>query len=96
MQGLFPQRLPPLPTLDYAGMCIQARSVGGDYYDVLELGPGRLAVVLGDIAGKGIEASLPIADLQANLRSQCAVAADDLGLFSRLDLRSPAPRHQSE
>jgi catechol 2,3-dioxygenase-like lactoylglutathione lyase family enzyme len=74
---LFPQRLPPLPTLDYAGMCIQARSVGGDYYDFLELGSGRLALVLGDIAGKGIAASLLMANLQANLRSQCAVAADE-------------------
>ncbi len=74
---LFPQRLPPVPTLDYAGLCIQARSVGGDYYDFLELGSGRLALVLGDIAGKGIAASLLMANLQANLRSQCAVAADD-------------------
>ena len=74
---LFPQRLPLVPTLDYAGLCIQARSVGGDYYDFLELGSGRLALVLADIAGKGIAASLLMANLQANLRSQCAVAADD-------------------
>src|SRR5262249_25122830 len=35
---LFPQTLPPLRTLDYAGVCIQARQVGGDYYDFLHLG----------------------------------------------------------
>ena len=74
---LFPQRLPAVPSLDYAGVCIQARSVGGDYYDFLQLGSGHLALVLGDIAGKGIAASLLMANLQANLRSQCAVAADD-------------------
>ena len=74
---LFPQRLPAVPSLDYAGLCIQARSVGGDYYDFLELGSGRLALVLADIAGKGIAASLLMANLQANLRSQCAVASDD-------------------
>ena len=74
---LFPQRLPAVPSLDYAGLCIQARSVGGDYYDFLDLGSGRLALVLADIAGKGIAASLLMANLQANLRSQCAVAADD-------------------
>jgi catechol 2,3-dioxygenase-like lactoylglutathione lyase family enzyme len=78
---LFPQRLPPAPTLDYAGLCIQARAVGGDYYDFLELGSGRLALVLADIAGKGIAASLLMANLQANLRSQCAVAADDPSRF---------------
>jgi catechol 2,3-dioxygenase-like lactoylglutathione lyase family enzyme len=74
---LFPQRLPLIPSLDYAGLCIQARSVGGDYYDFLELGSGHLALVLGDIAGKGIAASLLMANLQANLRSQCASAIDD-------------------
>lgn len=74
---LFPQALPPLGTLDYAGMCIQAREVGGDYYDFLNLGRGRLGLVIGDIAGKGIGAALLMANLQANLRSQCAIALDE-------------------
>lgn len=73
---LFPQRLPPVPRLDYAGLCIQARSVGGDYYDFLDLGNGRVALVVGDIAGKGIAAALLMANLQANLRSQCVHAAE--------------------
>lgn len=73
---LFPQCLPNVPSLDYAGLCLQARSVGGDYYDFLDLGNERLALVLGDIAGKGIAAALLMANLQANLRSQCAIAAD--------------------
>jgi hypothetical protein len=63
-----------LRTLDYAGICIQARHVGGDYYDFLDLGRDRLALVVGDIAGKGIAAALLMANLQANLRSQCAIA----------------------
>lgn len=71
---LFPQTLPPLKTLEYAGICIQARKVGGDYYDFLDLGGGRLGLVIGDIAGKGIAAALLMANLQANLRSQCAIA----------------------
>jgi serine phosphatase RsbU (regulator of sigma subunit)/predicted enzyme related to lactoylglutathione lyase len=73
---LFPQTLPPLRTLDYAGMCIQARQVGGDYYDFLNLGRDRLGLVIGDISGKGIAAALMMANLQANLRSQCAIAVD--------------------
>jgi serine phosphatase RsbU (regulator of sigma subunit) len=75
---LFPQKLPSMKTLEYAGGCTQARQVGGDYYDFLELGPGRLALVLADIAGKGISGALLMANLQANLRSQYAVALDDL------------------
>jgi len=73
---LFPQAAPPMRTLEYAGMCIQARAVGGDYYDFLNLGQERLGLVIGDIAGKGIAAALLMANLQANLRSQCAIALD--------------------
>jgi serine phosphatase RsbU (regulator of sigma subunit)/predicted enzyme related to lactoylglutathione lyase len=73
---LFPQELPPFRTLEYGGICIQARQVGGDYYDFLSLGQDRLGLVIGDIAGKGIAGALLMANLQANLRSQCAIALD--------------------
>jgi len=73
---LFPQTLPPLKTLEYAGVCRQARQVGGDYYDFLDLGGERLGFVIGDISGKGIAAALLMANLQANLRSQSAIAVD--------------------
>jgi sigma-B regulation protein RsbU (phosphoserine phosphatase) len=75
---LFPQKLPAMKTLEYTGVCIQARKVGGDYYDFLELRPGRLALVLADIAGKGVSGALLMANLQANLRSQYAMAVDNL------------------
>lgn len=73
---LFPQTLPQLKTLEYAGMCIQARAVGGDYYDFLDLGHGSIGLVIADTSGKGIAAALLMANLQANLRSQSAVALD--------------------
>lgn len=74
---LFPQTFPVLKTLDYAGVCIQARQVGGDYYDFLHLGEQRIALVLGDISGKGMAGALLMANLQANLRSQRIAARDD-------------------
>jgi serine phosphatase RsbU (regulator of sigma subunit)/catechol 2,3-dioxygenase-like lactoylglutathione lyase family enzyme len=73
---LFPQTLPAIKTLEYAGICIQARQVGGDYYDFIELSQERFGLVIGDISGKGIAAALLMANLQANLRSQCAIAFD--------------------
>ncbi|PWT90167.1 MAG: hypothetical protein C5B55_10125 [Blastocatellia bacterium] len=73
---LFPQFLPALETLDYAGMCIQARQVGGDYYDFIALDDNRVGLVIGDISGKGIAAALMMSNLHANLRSHCAIAAD--------------------
>jgi sigma-B regulation protein RsbU (phosphoserine phosphatase) len=91
---LFPQVMPPLATLDYTGSCMQARQVGGDYYDFLDLGSSHrldrgatrplaaadwhLAFVLADISGKGIAGALLMANLQANLRSRYAIALDDL------------------
>jgi len=78
---LFPQKRPMLQTLEYSGRCIQARQVGGDYYDFVSLGEGRVGIVLADIAGKGIPGALLMANLQADVRSQCAVAAQDLARF---------------
>jgi sigma-B regulation protein RsbU (phosphoserine phosphatase) len=75
---LLPQNLPAMKTLEYVGGCIPARKVGGDYYDFLELRPDRLGMVLADIAGKGVAGALLMANLQANLRSQYAMAVEDM------------------
>jgi serine phosphatase RsbU (regulator of sigma subunit)/catechol 2,3-dioxygenase-like lactoylglutathione lyase family enzyme len=73
---LFPQCRPELKTVEYAGVCVQARQVGGDYFDFLNLGPQRLGLIIGDVSGKGIAAALLMAHLQASLRSQSALALD--------------------
>lgn len=80
---LFPQIRPEAKTLEYAGLCLQARQVGGDYFDFLDLGQQRLGLVIGDVSGKGIAAALLMANLQANLRSQCALALTHPELFLR-------------
>jgi len=72
---LLPQETPSLQTLECAGVCIPARQVGGDYYDFLTLQPGGVALVLADLAGKGISGALLMANLQANLRSQFGTLA---------------------
>jgi serine phosphatase RsbU (regulator of sigma subunit)/predicted enzyme related to lactoylglutathione lyase len=78
---LFPQTLPPLRTLEYVGVCKQARHVGGDYYDFVSLGQERLGLLIGDISGKGIAAALLMANLQANLRSQFVLAREQPQFF---------------
>lgn len=69
---LFPQILPQVSTLEYSGMCLPARTVGGDYYDFIALGRERFGFVIGDISGKGTAAALLMANLQAHLRNLCS------------------------
>jgi sigma-B regulation protein RsbU (phosphoserine phosphatase) len=73
-QKLFPREAIPLATLDYAGICMPAKEIGGDYYDYLDLGSGRIGFVLADVSGKGTGAALLMANLQGLFRSR--VAAD--------------------
>jgi serine phosphatase RsbU (regulator of sigma subunit) len=67
---LFPQIKPMVNTLEYAGTCVQARQVGGDYYDFLDLGNDRLGLLIADVSGKGTAAALGMANLQAHLHNQ--------------------------
>jgi hypothetical protein len=66
-RNLFPRERPQLQTLDYEANCIQARTVGGDYYDFLDMGPGRVGFVLADVAGKGVAAALLMANLHGSI-----------------------------
>ena len=69
-QKLFPHEVHRLLTVDYAGHCVAAREVGGDYYDFLDAGDRTVGFVLGDVSGKGVPAALLMANLQACFRSQ--------------------------
>jgi phosphoserine phosphatase RsbU/P len=67
-ERLFPQCIPAIPGVDLAGHCRPALGVGGDYYDMIELENGHLALAIGDVSGKGIAAALLMAGLRASLR----------------------------
>ena len=79
LERLFPQKLPVIAGLDYAGHCRPALGVGGDYYDFLALPQGHLGIAIGDVSGKGIAAALMMASLQASLRSEATRAPESLG-----------------
>ncbi len=73
-QKLFPRVARRLGTIDYAGQCVAAQGVGGDYYDFLNL-KEDLGFVLADVSGKGVPAALLMANLQACFRTQAAAGA---------------------
>jgi sigma-B regulation protein RsbU (phosphoserine phosphatase) len=77
-ERLFPQSLPPIAGIEYAGACRPALGVGGDYYDFLALPDGQLGIAIGDVSGKGIAAALTMASLQASLRGEATRASQDL------------------
>jgi len=63
-EGLLPKKNPSMKGLDVAGVSIPAMSVGGDYYDYIQLGPKKLLVVVADVSGKGMSAALYMSKIQ--------------------------------
>lgn len=64
-RGLLPEAIPEARGLELAGFNEPCRTVGGDYYDFFPYPDGRLAVVLADVAGKGLPAALMMSSLHA-------------------------------
>jgi sigma-B regulation protein RsbU (phosphoserine phosphatase) len=87
-ERMFPQTLPAVAGLDYAGHCRPALGVGGDYYDFFELPAGTdgtrpLGIAIGDVSGKGISAALLMASLRASLRGMTRTPNHDLAAMMR-------------
>jgi serine phosphatase RsbU (regulator of sigma subunit) len=74
-KDLLPKSPPDISGYDIAACTIPAQMVGGDYYDFIEVEDGKWAVCLGDVSGKGLPASLLMANLQATLRGQTLINA---------------------
>jgi sigma-B regulation protein RsbU (phosphoserine phosphatase) len=70
-QGLLPTTIPVIKGLDIAGEMIPAMQVGGDYFDLLPVSESKLFVVVGDVSGKGLAASLYMAKLQTMIQLSC-------------------------
>jgi serine phosphatase RsbU (regulator of sigma subunit) len=77
---LLPRTFPRIPGLDMFAFTVPARHVGGDCYDVIDLGDDRLAVTIGDVSGKGTPAAILMANVQAAVRalSESGVPAGQL------------------
>jgi sigma-B regulation protein RsbU (phosphoserine phosphatase) len=75
-QDLLPKSPPAIEGYDLAASTIAALMVGGDYFDFIRMGE-RVEICLGDVSGKGVPASLLMANLQATLRGQ---SAPDIGV----------------
>ncbi|MEX1138083.1 MAG: SpoIIE family protein phosphatase [Bacteroidota bacterium] len=72
---LLPREFPKLPGYEIVGKNIPAQVVGGDYFDFVAMDDGRWSICLGDVSGKGLPASLLMANTQATLRSQTLLSS---------------------
>ncbi len=91
---LLPKERPQIPGYDIAATTIPAEQVGGDYYDFICCHQNRLVVCLGDVSGKGLPASLLMANLQATLRGQALltpIPKECLARANRLLFNSTSP-----
>jgi phosphoserine phosphatase RsbU/P len=68
-QKILPDKLPLIEGYDLAGINIPSREVGGDYYNCMEISKNKFALIIADVAGKGIGASLLVSTLDAALYS---------------------------
>jgi len=65
---LLPKTLPEIPGYDIHGVNNSSKQVGGDYFDVIKIDENRYALAIADVSGKGVPASLLMANMQAGLR----------------------------
>ncbi len=80
---LFPKVLPKRDNVRIAALNEPGRHVSGDYYDVMELSGGRIALLIADVTGEGVAASLLMANLQAAVRVTLPNEDDLPGLLAR-------------
>jgi phosphoserine phosphatase RsbU/P len=82
---LLPKQMPNLPDLSVTGSTLSCHSVGGDCFDVIELGGGRYGFFVGDVSGKGISAALLATLLQGIFFTTAAMDISLPGVFSRVN-----------
>jgi phosphoserine phosphatase RsbU/P len=86
-RALLPAGMPAVPGYEFAAHYEAARQVGGDYYDFVPLADGRLAVLLGDVEGKGVPAGLVMAKFGVEARVCLELEPDPAAAVARLNAR---------
>ena len=87
-RSLLPERLPDVPGLDIAARYIPAAAeaeVGGDWYDVIPIPGGRVGLVMGDVAGKGLAAASMVGRMRSALRAYALEGHDPAVVIERLN-----------
>jgi sigma-B regulation protein RsbU (phosphoserine phosphatase) len=82
-QRLLPQTVPNTPSVDIAAVSESSLEVGGDYYDFVQLGEGKIGIVVGDVSGKGVSAAFYMAEVKGIFLSLSKICASPRELLVR-------------
>lgn len=84
-QSFLPDQTPDIAGLDIAAVCNPAYETGGDYYDFIQVNDGRLAVTIGDVSGKGIEAAFYMTFTKGVLHALCTDYTSTIEILSKFN-----------
>lgn len=84
-EKLLPHEMPLIPGFEISGTSLPSQQVGGDYFDFLDMGTGKLGIAIADVSGKGIPAALLMANLQASLHAQAFQKGEVADTTSRMN-----------
>jgi len=83
---ILPPSLPSVPGIEFAASYQTSRHAGGDYYDVLTLGPGRFGLMVADVSGHGAPAAIVMAMIRAALHSHPDSHGDPAAVLQMLNV----------
>jgi serine phosphatase RsbU (regulator of sigma subunit)/anti-sigma regulatory factor (Ser/Thr protein kinase) len=86
-RALLPAELPDIPGWRVATYYSPAgeQEAGGDFYDVLPVAGGRIAAIVGDVMGRGVEAAAAMAEIRSTIRAYAVDDPDPVSVFTRVD-----------
>ena len=84
-QQLLPKFLPSLTGIELSACAIPCQTVGGDYYDAIKISEDKIALIIADVAGKGVPAALLVSTLQASLHAYIEIGFPSIELVTKLN-----------
>ncbi|MFA6564079.1 MAG: GAF domain-containing SpoIIE family protein phosphatase [Verrucomicrobiia bacterium] len=94
-QSFLPREMPPILGVTIQACNESALAVGGDFYDVIQLSPTKVALIIGDITGKGVAASLYMVRCLFDTRRSCSIGGADMSPAGLLSAKNNILAHEA-
>lgn len=84
-ESLLPAEMPHIPGISVSAVSRPAQAVGGDYYDIIPMGDGRFLMIIADVSGKGLPASLYMAEFHGMVHVACGMLKSPKEILTTLN-----------